>query len=49
MVRVMREVGREDALKLFKKNGARNFDEIADDKLGALQNDALAVLKKAGK
>ena len=49
MVRVMREVGREDALKLFKKNGARNFDEIKDDKLGALQNDALAVLKKAGK
>ena len=49
MVRVMREVGREDALKLFKKNGARNFDEIKDEKLGALQKDALAVLKKAGK
>jgi hypothetical protein len=49
MVRVMREVGREDALKLFKSHGARNFDEVKDDKLGAMQDAALAVLKKAGK
>jgi hypothetical protein len=49
MVRVMREVGREDALKLFKTHGARNFDEVKDDKLGAMQDAALAVLKKAGK
>jgi len=36
MVRVMREVGREEALKLFKKIGARNFDEVAEDKLPKL-------------
>lgn len=48
MVRVMREVGREDALKLFKKVGARNFDEVKKEDLPKLYDMAGKVLKKAG-
>lgn len=48
MVRVMREVGREDALKLFKKVGARNFDEVKKEDLPKLYDLAGKVLKKAG-
>lgn len=49
MVRVMKEVGREDAMKVFKKFGARNFDEIKPEDLQGVYDLAGKVLKKAGK
>lgn len=49
MVRVMKEVGREDAMKVFKKFGARNFDEIKPSDLQGVYDTAGKLLKKAGK
>ena len=49
MVQVMREVGREDALKLFKKVGARNFGEVKEDDLPKLYDLAGKALENAGK
>ena len=49
MVQVMREVGREDALKLFKKVGARNFGEVKKEDLPKLYDLAGKALENAGK
>lgn len=49
MVRVMKEVGREDAVKIFKKFGARNINEVKPEDLQACYDLAGKVLKKAGK
>lgn len=49
MVQVMREVGREDALKLFKKVGARNFGEVKEEDLPKLYDLAGKALENAGK
>ncbi len=45
MIDVMRDKGREDALKLFKKFNARNFDEVKDEDLQSLYDTAGKLLK----